>query len=804
MILAPGTRFGAYEILGPIGEGGMGVVYRARDPRLERQVAIKLLPHAMAADRQAQDRLRLEAKAAAALDHPYICKIFEIGRHQDTVFLVMEFVAGETLTHHMQTGRMPPAEILDVAGEIIDALQTAHAGGILHRDLKPSNIMLIRQGHIKIMDFGLAKRMDAASGADDGTIAMAATQLTMPGSIMGTPAYMSPEQVKGLPLTPASDLFSFGVILAEMACGIHPFETPSMAETLTAVLRDPPRLSRDLSPGMTSLLDRLLAKDPAGRYATAAEVRADLSGLATGQTIPSRPPIPSKATPTTPHPWQRPALIAASVLAIATTLYSGARLGFFHRSSQTPDPPIALAAIRSIAVLPLKNHSGDPSQDYFAEGMTDELTSDLATVTQLRVTSRGSAMQFKDNPPATPIIAKALNVDAVLEGSVLRSGNKVRITAELTDARTDKVVWSKPFERNSSDVLTLQDELASAIAAEVNVQLTPTEQSHLTRAQTVDPEAHDAYLKGRYSFNRPDNDNLKNAIRQFTEAIRLSPNFAPAYSGLSDAYLWAGYNEDIISSSDAKPKARAAAEKAVQLDPSSAEAHASLATYKLFYDFDWPGCEAEFRHAIALNPSYAFAHDQFGLALAFQGRLDESRAQGKIAAELDPLDPQIAMDRLFGFAWDNQYDVAMKEVQRAAELDHSFFFPPWGAGWVDLQAGNFSAAIPQFQKSKALPSSPTFVSAFLAYAYAASGDKTRALAELEDLKKHSPSGKVLPFNLALVYLGLGDHPRALDYLEQAHASDSQWMGWLKEDHIFDSLHSEPRYIALLRQLNFIK
>jgi TolB-like protein len=460
--------------------------------------------------------------------------------------------------------------------------------------------------------------------------------------------------------------------------------------------------------------------------------------------------------------------------------------------------------MRSIAVLPLDNYSGDPSQEYFAEGMTDELTADLATISQLRVISRGSVMQFKgEHRPPTPEIAKTLNVDAVVEGSVLRAGDKVRITAQLIDARADKHLWAKSFERNSHDVLALQDELASAIAREIHVQLTPTEESRLTSAPTVNPEAYDAYLKGRYFFNRPSDENLKKAIAQFEEAVQLNPDFAPAFSGLSDAYLWAGYNEGVLTAAEARPKAKAAAEKAIQLDDTSAEAHTSLAVFKLFYEFDWAGCESEFRRAFALNPNYAFAHDQFGLALAFQGRLDESLAEGQRASQLDPLSPQIPIDNLMALAWQGKYQAAMEEAKRASDLDPAFFFPYWGYGWIDIQAGKISAAIPHLQKAKGMES-PAFVTAFLGYAYGASGDRTRAMAEIEDLKKGALHGYVLPFNLAIVYLGLGDRERALDYLERAYASSSQWMGWLKQDRMFDPLRSEPRFAALLRKLRFEK
>jgi tetratricopeptide (TPR) repeat protein len=367
--------------------------------------------------------------------------------------------------------------------------------------------------------------------------------------------------------------------------------------------------------------------------------------------------------------------------------------------------------------------------------------------------------------------------------------------------RADKHLWAKSFERNSRDVLALQDELALAIAREIHVQLTSSEQSRLASAPSVDPEAHDAYLKGRYFFSRPSDENLKKAIAQFEEAVKLNPNFAPAYSGLSDAYLWAGYNEGILTASEAKPKAKAAAEKAIRLDDNSAEAHTSLAVFKLFYEFDWAGCESEFRRAFALNPNYAFAHDQFGLGLSFQGRLDESVAEGRRAAELDPLDPQIAIDNLMGLTWQGKYRAAREEAKRAADIDPAFFFPYWGYGWIDIQAGKVSDAIPEFERAKT-KESPAFGSAFLAYAYGASGDRTHALAELENLKKMSPHERVLPFNLAVVHLGLGDRERALDDLERAYAADSQWLGWLKGDRIFDPLRSEPRFVALMKKLNF--
>jgi len=432
--------------------------------------------------------------------------------------------------------------------------------------------------------------------------------------------------------------------------------------------------------------------------------------------------------------------------------------------------------------------------------MTDELTSQLANISQLRVISRGSVMQFKGkNRPPTPEIAKKLDVDAVVEGSVIRAGDKVRITAQLIDARSDRHLWAKSFERSSKDVLALQGELAAAIANEIHVTLTPAEESRLAKGRTVKPDAYDAYLKGRYFFNRPSDENLSKAIALFEKATGMDASYAPAFSGLSDALLWAGYNEGVLTGTEARPKAKAAAEKAIALDPDSAEAHTSLANFKLWYEYDWAGCEAEFRRAIELNPNYAFAHDQFGIGLSFQGRFDEAIAAGKRAAALDPLSPQIPLDATMAYGFNGDYEAGRKLTRRAAELDPTFFFAPFEEGWLEIQAGRLPEAIANLRKAKAMDS-PAFVSAFLAYAYGASGDRASATAELEDLTKRSLRGTPTAFNLALASMGLGDRAGALNHLERAYASDSQWLGWLKFDKAFDTIRSEPRFQALLTKI----
>jgi serine/threonine-protein kinase len=790
----------------------MGVVYRALDPRLERQVAIKLLPEETAADPQARERLRREAMAVAAIDHPYICKIFEIGEHGHAIFLVMEYVVGETLDEKLRAGRLPLPEALRLAGEIAEALQEAHGRRFLHRDLKPANVIVTDHGHAKVMDFGLAKRLDAVTAGDQQTV-YSMGQLTVQGGIVGTPAYMSPEQVKGGPLDARSDLFSFGVMLAEMISGMHPFRRASVGETLAAVLHEPPDLDGVAPPAVAAVVRRLLEKDREARYATAAEVRADLATLLTKSgsgntptvgTITSGITLPSSAMPSPAAPAVAPpsnqarsrawwaAAVAVLGIGIAAFLFAGRQ----HAAPAAPS-----GSIRSIAVLPLDNYSGDPAQEYFAEGMTDEVTADLATISQLRVISRGSAMQFQGKDrPSTPEIGRRLNVDAVIEGSVSRSGERVRITAQLIDAREDKHLWAETFERSSRDVLSLQAELASAIARAIDVRLTPTERARLTTAKVVNPDAHDAYLRGRFFFNRPSDDNLRKAIAQYEEAVKLSPDFSLAYSGLSDAYLWAGYNEGFITAAAARPRARDAAERAVELDGQSAEAHTSLAVFKLFYDYDWPGCEREFRQAFSLNPNYAFAHDQFGLALGFQGRFAEAIAEGARAIELDPLSPQILVDAAMPFIFQRDVNRAKALARRAMELDPAFFFPVMVEGWADLDAGHYREALPALKRAQSLDA-PPFVTAYLALAYGLGGDRSSALAELAALRKMSSDGSVLPFNLALVKLGLGDRAGALDGLEQAYAANSQLMPWIGYDTMFDTLRAEPRFNVLLKKVN---
>jgi serine/threonine-protein kinase len=771
-----------YVIERELGQGGMATVYLAQDVKHERKVALKVLRPELAAALGAERFLR-EITTTASLRHPHILPLYDSGEAGGFLYYVMPYVEGESLRGRLDHDkRLGMDEAQRIAFEVADALSYAHARGVVHRDIKPENILL-ESGHAVVADFGIAKAVDAAGGRS----------LTQTGMAIGTPQYMSPEQSAGDPATDhRTDLYAWGVVTWEMLAGAHPFADRMTPQALLAAhLSDTPpdlaTLRPDVPPALNTLVREALEKDPARRPGSANAVRAALERLA----APSR----ERRVPTGGRRGRRRTAWIAAAAALAV-LAAATMIARRDRSA-------APGAIRSIAVLPLDNYSGDAAQDYFAEGMTDELTADLASISQLRVTSRGSAMQFRGaNRPATPAIARTLDVDAVIEGSVTRSGDRVRMTVQLIDARADRHLWSQSFERRSSDVLALQAELAGAIANAINVQLTPSEQSRLATAPSVDPEAHDAYLKGRYFFNRPSDDNLRKAIAQFEEAVRRSAAFAPAYAGLSDAYLWAGYNEGFITATDAKPRAREAAERAVQLDDSSAEAHASLATFKLFYEYDWEGGEREFRRAIALNPNYAFAHDQFGMLLAFVGRLDESVEEGRRAIALDPLSPQVLIDATMAFLFKRDFAAARDMARRAGELDPTFFFPVMMEGWIELEAGRYREAIPALTRASTMDA-PPFVTAYLGFARGAAGDRAGAMAELQALRRMAGGRPVLPFNLALVYLGLGDRARAIDYAWQALEANSQMLGWLGHDAIFDSLRDEPRFIALLRRLRFV-
>ncbi len=776
-----GQTLGHYHIEARLGEGGMGVVYRARDTQLERTVALKLLGKRLPADDAARARLLREARSASALNHPHICTIYEVGEAGGEVYIAMEYVEGRPLSAVIPGQGLPVEQVLRYGTQMADALAHAHERGVIHRDLKSSNVAITPQGRAKILDFGLAKRLrdEELEG-----VTRSAAALTAAGAIVGTLAYLAPEVLQGKPADARSDLWGLGVVLYEMAAGKLPFQGQTGFELSSAVLREPPApLPAGVPAGLRAVILRCLAKDPGERYQRAGEVRAALEALQSGAAV--------AAVSDRRQRRRRLALAGGALAAILAVL---AALNI-NRVRERLRGRASTAQIESLAVLPLENLSHDPEQEYFADGMTEELITDLAKISALRVISRTSVMRYRRTEKPLPQIARELNVDAVVEGSVERSGNRVRITAQLIQAATDKHLWAESYERDLRDVLSLQDEVARAIASEIKVKLTPQEQTRLASARPVNPEAHELYLKGRYFLNQAGEVAVKKAVNYFLQAIEKDPNYAPAYSGLGDSYAFASYYA-YLPAKEANGKSRAAVTKALELDDSLAEAHTSLGVLRQYSDWDLQSAEREFKRAMELNPSYPDAYRWYADGLQARGRFDEAIAMIGRALELDPFSFRTHWIACSLFYFARRYDEAMNEGRKVVEL-----YPEAGTGHATLglvyeQKGMFPQAILEFQKVDAKED--------LAHVYALSGRRSDALKLLEELKEASEGeSSVRAYDVAVVYAGLGEKEQALEWLEKEYHARHERpsdMVYLGVDPHLDPLRSDPRFKDLLRRV----
>jgi serine/threonine-protein kinase len=606
-------RLGHYRLLERIGAGGMGEVYRARDERLDRDVAIKILPLNVRDDPRARDRLLEEARSASQLNHSHICTIYEVNEEDSIAFIAMEYVAGRSLSAIIPPEGLPTEQVVRYGTQIADALAHAHQRRIVHRDLKPANVTVTPDGIAKVLDFGLATRLCTE---ELEAVTVSQVKLGESGPLAGTLPYMAPEQLRGDPADARSDIWALGVLLYEMASGHRPFSGRSGFELTSAILRDPPPPLPDHVPaGLVAVVRKCILKDPAARYQSAADVQ---SALETIESTPvSRPALPKARASVGP----RMALLTWVIVGLAvlfvvlfTLNIGGLRERLVHRSTAP--------AIRSLAVLPLANLSGDTSQDFFADGMTAELIREVSKIAQLRVVSRTSVMSYKGTHTPLPQIARELKVNALLEGSVARSGNQVRVAVGLYDGASERELWSGIFDRNLNDLLALEDEVGHAIAVQIRLKFAP---SPGTRAG-INPEAYDLYLKGRYSLDQGTQDDLKLAFVYFRQGIEKDPQYAPLYAGLADAYARLPFYTD-TRPTEAFPEAKDAAAKALQLEPTLAEAHASMAYVMNYYDWDRPGAEQEFKHALELNPNDAATYHAYGRFLASMGRVDEARAE---------------------------------------------------------------------------------------------------------------------------------------------------------------------------------
>jgi serine/threonine protein kinase/Flp pilus assembly protein TadD len=747
-----GKSISHYRVLERLGGGGMGVVYKAQDLRLGRAVALKFLPEEMAHNQQALERFKREARAASALNHPHICTVYDIGECEYGPFIVMELLSGSTLRHRISGKPLPVQLAVQLGIDIADALEAAHSNGILHRDIKPANIFVTNRGQAKLLDFGLAKvavtggadaetasKLDRA-GAPNG-IPSRVQNLTRTGAFMGTAPYMSPEQVSGEELDRRSDLFSVGAVLHEMATGQPAFSGDTNEQISHAILSRETIAARKLNSqvpaGLERIITKALKKSTEERYQDAAELRADL--LRVRRQIDSRR-----------RRWLVSSAVAAVILLAGITGWL-ARLRVGLHSEQ----------IRSIAVLPLANLSGDPEQEYFADGMTEELTADLGQINALRVISRTSAMRYKRTNKMVPTIARELNVDAVVEGSVERAGQRVRITAQLIEATTDRHLWARSYQGDLRDILSLQNNVAQAIANEIKVKLSPQQQTLLAHARAVRPEAHEAYLRGLQELRSQTREGVEKAIGYFHQAIALDPNDALAYAGLADAY----YDQSSILRAplEVMPKAKAAAVRAIELDDTMAQAHASLGFVKLFFDWDWPSAEAEFQRAVELNPNLPRALNGYANYYLTLGRTDEAIEALRHAQAIDPFTSLSHLDRSYLLFIGRRYQESIKAGQEEGN------YRSIALAYAEL--GQPQEAIAAADQASKTVRSPLFL-AQIASVYAKSGRRDKARTMLTMLEAQAHERYVCGFNMACLYTALGDRGKAFSSLEKAYLARS--------------------------------
>jgi len=749
MSLETGTRLGPYEILSPLGAGGMGEVYRARDPRLDREVAIKVLPGSAREDREARARFRREALALSRLNHPHIEMVLDLGEEEGVDYLVLEFVPGETLAARVARGRVQEREAAELGAQVAEALAEAHERGVLHRDLKPGNIMVTPKGRVKVLDFGLAK---LAPNAGDETRSV---DLTRVGAAAGTLSYMAPEQLLGEPIDARADLYALGVVLYEITTARRPFQAAIATALANEVLHGrlaPPRAHEPaLSARAEAVILRAMERERSRRYQTAGEMLGELRRL------------------------------------------SAADAG---DSGGTSDLTMAPARrVTSIAVLPLENLSGDPAQEYFSDGMTEELIACLAQVQALRIISRTSVMRYKGQRRAIPEIARELNVDAVVEGSVRRAGERVRITAQLIDAATERHLWARSYERDMKEVLALQGEVAAAIVEEIQVSVTPQEATRLRDARTVKPEAYEAYLKGRYYIERRTEEDLRRGLASLDEAVRLDPSLELAHVGVADAYNLMGFMT-VLPPREAFPRAQAEARRALEVNPSSAEALTSLAYAALWHDWNLEESERLFRRSIDLNPRYSQAHLWFANVLTLSGRDEEAYTEAYVARTLDPLsNVAIAFGGWFPY-WRGRFDEALRKFQDAIPLIPGFGPIHYWMGLAFARAGRDAEAMAALARGvELLGRTPQALSA-LATAHALAGRGTEARALLAELERQSALRYVAAYYPAQVWVALGEHDAAFAALERALDERVHWLAAIRIDPSLAALRGDPRFEVL--------
>jgi serine/threonine-protein kinase len=782
-----GQTLGHYRIIEKVGSGGMGVVYRAHDDQLERDVALKVLPSGTLSDNSSRKQFHKEALALAKLSHPNIETIYEFDTQDGIDFLVMEYVPGKTLADRLVSGALPEKEVVALGMQIAAAIEEAHNRGIVHRDLKPRNIAITDRGQAKVLDFGLAKLLPQVNELTSDTLSD-----TQAGA--GTLPYMPPEQLQGEPVDARADIYTIGAVLYEMATNRRAFPQELPSRVIDAILHHPPvpprALNSKISPELERIILKCLDKDPGRRFQSAKELLVDLGRLdgagSDRQAYPQPSPFKSKRTPLLVV-YSLAALLAIAAALIAVNVH-GWRDRLMGRARPTQ--------IRSLAVLPFENLSGDTDQDYFADGMTDALINDLGQISALRVISRTSVMAYKGAKKSLPVIARQLHVDAVVEGSVRRSGDKVQINVQLVQASTDLQLWGKSYEQDLRDILTLQNTAARAIADEIQIKLTPQEQARLSRNDPVDPAAHEAYLTGRFYWNKRTPQGLQKSIDYLEQAIAKDPKYAVAYAALADSYHLLP-ELTAVPASEAFPKARTAALKALQLDDSLAEAHTALGNVKEDYDWDWQGAEKEYKRAIELDPGYEIAHVWYSNLLLELGRLPEALVESRTAQQLDPLSA-FTNDNLAAILYyAGEYDQAIEQCRKTLEIDPASHQAHRHLGQVYIQERRYPEAVSELKKAVELSPGSTEALAELGYVLGISGKKDEARQILLELQDSSQRRAVSSYHLAIVHIGLGERELALQSLRKAVDDHSPGVVHLKVSPFFQEFRSDQRFERML-------
>jgi serine/threonine protein kinase/Flp pilus assembly protein TadD len=797
-----GQTVSHYRIVEPIGVGGMGQVYLAEDQKLNRQVALKILPNEVLTDSDRLRRFKREAMAVSALNHPNILTIFEFDDAGGVPLLASEFVRGSTLRDKLENGPLEIDTATDIAVQVASALQTAHDAGVIHRDIKPENIMLRDDGYVKVLDFGLAKLTgDMRSKETDRTRTQ---DFTMPGMIMGTATYMSPEQARSRSVDYRTDIFSLGVVLYEMLAGRAPFRGETTTDIIAEIIQNEPSSVSTHNPvvpvELDGIISKCLEKDRNDRYQTAADLLADLRASSkravARETTPDGAQTKEFSTTTVDDALEEPStrdgekktnlvMVLAAVVVLLLGI-AAASYWYLTRDNQ----------IASIAVLPFMNESGNEDVEYLSDGMTEALINTLSTLPNLSVKARNTVFRYKGSDIDEKKVARDLSVQALLLGRITQRGDNITLHLSLVDASTGKNLWGEQYDRKIQDLAILQREITRDVSQKLQTRLSNADASNLSKNYTANSEAYRDYLRGRYFWNKRTGEAIAKAIEYFELAIEKDPGFALAYAGLADAYV---VPANRLAPREAMPKAKAAAIRALQIDDTLAEAHTSLGRVLQVYDWNWKEGEKEFQRAIELNPRYAVAHQWYGGYFERIGRLDKGIAERKLALELDPLSTIANFELGQTYYFGGEYDKALEQFKKALELDPGF--PP-AIQYIPLVYGQKGMHEEAIASARQVVEGASIGNGSRGYVFAVGGLEREARQELAELKRLREQEYVSAVGIAYVHAGLGEKEEALAWLEKGYEERAFQMQFLKVDPRWNSLRNDPRFIDLVRRIGF--